>query len=228
MAFRPLNQANPGIHLRGLDGPEPSPPTHPSQSQTNNPCAKLIPMPSPNKLFYGDNLTVLREYVPSSSVDLVYLDPPFNSRADYNVLFAEKDGTQSTSQITAFEDTWEWNLDAEHAYQHVVEGGGQVADAMRAFRTFLGHSDMVAYLAMMAHASSNSNASSNPPAPSISIAGCPILSAFFAERVGLTNVANLIRAKHEPEGAGAFMPLNKAGHSISNQSTHAGHKNNLR
>jgi DNA modification methylase len=104
----------------------------------------------PNRLFYGDNLTVLRERIDPSSVDLVYLDPPFNSRADYNVLFAEKDGTQSTSQITAFEDTWEWNLDAEHAYQHVVEGGGQVADAMRAFRTFLGHSDMMAYLAMMA------------------------------------------------------------------------------
>jgi site-specific DNA-methyltransferase (adenine-specific) len=107
-------------------------------------------MPAPNRLFYGDNLNVLREYIPASSVDLVYLDPPFNSRADYNVLFAEKDGTQSTSQITAFEDTWEWNLEAEHAYQSVVEGGGQVADAMRAFRTFLGHSDMMAYLAMMA------------------------------------------------------------------------------
>lgn len=103
-----------------------------------------------NRLFYGDNLTVLREHVQTASVDLVYLDPPFNSRADYNVLFAEKDGTQSTSQITAFEDTWEWNLDAEHAYRQVVESGGQVADAMRAFRTFLGHSDMMAYLAMMA------------------------------------------------------------------------------
>jgi site-specific DNA-methyltransferase (adenine-specific) len=103
-----------------------------------------------NRLFYGDNLTVLREHVQTASVDLVYLDPPFNSRADYNVLFAEKDGTQSTSQITAFEDTWEWNLDAEHAYRQVVEFGGQVADAMRAFRTFLGHSDMMAYLAMMA------------------------------------------------------------------------------
>ncbi len=103
-----------------------------------------------NRLFYGDNLTVLREHVQTASVDLVYLDPPFNSRADYNVLFAEKDGTQSTSQITAFEDTWEWNLDAEHAYRQVVESGGPVADAMRAFRTFLGHSDMMAYLAMMA------------------------------------------------------------------------------
>ena len=107
-------------------------------------------MSVPNRLFYGDNLTVLREHVQAASVDLVYLDPPFNSRADYNVLFAEKDGTQSTSQITAFEDTWEWNSDAEQAYRHVVEGGGQIADAMRAFRTFLGHSDMMAYLAMMA------------------------------------------------------------------------------
>lgn len=103
-----------------------------------------------NQLYYGDNLTVLRDYVKDESVDLIYLDPPFNSRADYNVLFAEKDGTRSSSQITAFEDTWEWNLDAERAYQEVVEGGGQVADAMRAFRTFLGHSDMMAYLAMMA------------------------------------------------------------------------------
>lgn len=65
-------------------------------------------------------------------------------------MFAEKDGTQSTSQITAFEDTWEWNLDAQHAWEQVIETGGQVADAMRAFRTFLGHSDMMAYLAMMA------------------------------------------------------------------------------
>jgi len=58
-------------------------------------------MPHRNKLYYGDNLTVLRDHIPSASVDLVYLDPPFNSRADDNVLFAEKDGTQSTSQITA-------------------------------------------------------------------------------------------------------------------------------
>jgi len=104
----------------------------------------------PNQLYYGDNLNVLRDYIKDETVDLIYLDPPFNSRADYNVLFAEKDGTRSSSQITAFEDTWEWNIDAEHAYQSVVEGGGQVSDAMRAFRTFLGHSDMMAYLAMMA------------------------------------------------------------------------------
>ena len=89
-------------------------------------------------------------YLRDESVDLIYLDPPFNSRQDYNVLFAEKDASKSSSQFHAFEDTWEWNIDAERSYQHVVEQGGRVADAMRAFRTFLGGSDMMAYLAMMA------------------------------------------------------------------------------
>jgi site-specific DNA-methyltransferase (adenine-specific) len=115
-----------------------------------------------NKLYYGDNLEVLRRYVPDQSVDLIYLDPPFNSRQDYNVLFAEKDGSRSASQITAFKDTWEWNIEAERAYLEVVEGlstpppcgnrayNSRVADAMRAFRTLLGGSDMLAYLAMMA------------------------------------------------------------------------------
>ncbi len=107
-------------------------------------------MQQSNKLYYGDNLQVLREYIPDASVDLIYLDPPFNSRQDYNVLFAERDGSRSTSQITAFKDTWEWNLEAERSYEEVVERGGRVSDAIRAFRTLLGHSDMMAYLAMMA------------------------------------------------------------------------------
>jgi site-specific DNA-methyltransferase (adenine-specific) len=77
-----------------------------------------------NKLYYGDNLEVLRDYIPDQSVDLIYLDPPFNSRQDYNVLFAEKDGSRSASQITAFKDSWEWNLEAERAYQEVVETKG--------------------------------------------------------------------------------------------------------
>ena len=106
--------------------------------------------PAKNQLYYGDNYEVLQRYVKDESVDLVYLDPPFNSRQDYNVLFAEKDGSQSSSQIHAFEDTWEWNIDAERSYEHIVERGGRVADALRAFRTFLGGSDMMAYLAMMA------------------------------------------------------------------------------
>ena len=107
-------------------------------------------MAEKNQLYYGDNLDVLRRYVREESVDLVYLDPPFNSRQDYNVLFAEKDGSRSSSQIHAFEDTWEWNLDSQRAYEEIVETGGRVADAMRAFHTFLGNSDMMAYLAMMA------------------------------------------------------------------------------
>jgi site-specific DNA-methyltransferase (adenine-specific) len=103
-----------------------------------------------NHLYYGDNLDVLRRYVKDESVDLVYLDPPFNSRQDYNVLFAEKDGSQSSSQIRAFEDTWEWNIDAQRSYELVVEQGGRVAETLRAFFTFLHGSDMMAYLAMMA------------------------------------------------------------------------------
>ena len=103
-----------------------------------------------NKLYYGDNLDVLRRYVRDESIDIVYLDPPFKSQQDYNVLFAEKDGTRSASQIMAFEDTWEWNQESARAYEQVVESGGRVAEAMIAFHTFLGGSDMMAYLAMMA------------------------------------------------------------------------------
>jgi DNA modification methylase len=103
-----------------------------------------------NQLYYGDNLAVLRDHIADQSVDLIYLDPPFNSRQDYNVLFAEKDGARSASQITAFKDTWEWNEESSLAYEQVVEAGGRVAEAMRAFRTLLGGTDMLAYLAMMA------------------------------------------------------------------------------
>jgi site-specific DNA-methyltransferase (adenine-specific) len=121
----------------------------------NTPSAEVLPSThrmsdQNNKLYYGDNLEVLRDYIPDQTVDLIYLDPPFNSRQDYNVLFAEKDGSRSASQITAFKDSWEWNIEAERAYEEVVERGGRVADAMRAFRTLLGGSDMLAYLAMMA------------------------------------------------------------------------------
>jgi DNA modification methylase len=103
-----------------------------------------------NLLYYGDNLEVLRRRVDEASVDLVYLDPPFNSNTSYNVLFAEHDGTQAASQIKAFEDTWRWDEAASRAYTEIVEAGGKVSRAMQAFRTFLGDSDMMAYLAMMA------------------------------------------------------------------------------
>jgi site-specific DNA-methyltransferase (adenine-specific) len=103
-----------------------------------------------NTLYYGDNLDVLRRHVKDDSVDLVYLDPPFNSNANYNVLFADLDGTRAAAQIRAFEDTWRWDATAAAAYQETVEAGGPVADSLRAFRTFLGSSDMLAYLSMMA------------------------------------------------------------------------------
>lgn len=103
-----------------------------------------------NQLYYGDNLEVLRDYVKDETVDLVYLDPPFNSNANYNVLFAEHDGTKASAQIHAFEDTWKWDEAAARAYQDTVEEGGAVSLALQAFRTLVGTSDMLAYLSMMA------------------------------------------------------------------------------
>ncbi|MFN2375293.1 MAG: site-specific DNA-methyltransferase [Candidatus Binatia bacterium] len=103
-----------------------------------------------NVLYYGDNLDVLRRYVPDESVDLVYLDPPFKSDQDYNVLFAEKDGSRAHAQIKAFDDTWCWDEAAARQFEEVVEAGGRVSLVMQAFRAFLGESDMLAYLAMMA------------------------------------------------------------------------------
>lgn len=103
-----------------------------------------------NTLYYGDNLDVLRRYIADESVDLVYLDPPFKSMQDYNVLFEERDGTRAAAQIMAFEDTWRWDQAAAESYQEVVEAGGSVSRAMQAFRMFLGETDMLAYLSMMA------------------------------------------------------------------------------
>lgn len=103
-----------------------------------------------NILYYGDNLDILRRYVKDESIDLVYLDPPFNSNATYNVLFAEKDGSQAASQIRAFSDTWTWSSDDEAMFAEIAIGGGHVADCLGAFRMFLGPCDMLAYLVMMA------------------------------------------------------------------------------
>ena len=103
-----------------------------------------------NYLYYGDNLDILRRYVPDESVDLVYLDPPFNSNASYNVLFGGKGGAKSAAQIKAFDDTWHWDETAGRAYFETVQAGGGAGDALRAFRTLIGEGDMLAYLAMMA------------------------------------------------------------------------------
>jgi site-specific DNA-methyltransferase (adenine-specific) len=105
-----------------------------------------------NQLFFGDNLEILRgNHIPVGSVDLIYLDPTFNSNATYNILFAEKSGEKSAAQITAFEDTWQWGKEAAAAYDDVVRGDRpRLAELLRSLRAFLGQNDMMAYLSMMA------------------------------------------------------------------------------
>lgn len=107
----------------------------------------------PNTLYYGDNLQVMREHLPDASVDLVYLDPPFNSRASYNVLFREKSGEDSPAQIRAFNDTWHWTMEAERTFEQEImlnpATPTAVKDMLAAFRQFLGRNDMMAYLVMM-------------------------------------------------------------------------------
>jgi len=104
-----------------------------------------------NLLYYGDNLTVLRDQIKDESVDLVYLDPPFNSQANYNVLFKAPSGAESHAQVEAFEDTWHWGEPAERAFDEVMKGGNTAAsELLRSLRAFLHENDMMAYLAMMA------------------------------------------------------------------------------
>ena len=101
-------------------------------------------------LYYGDNLDILRRYIKDETVDLSYLDPPFNSAQNYNAFFHEKDGTDAASQIRAFEDTWSWNQESQKVYEELILKPGKVSEVMQAFHTFLGTNDMMAYLAMMA------------------------------------------------------------------------------
>src|ERR1019366_2694056 len=106
---------------------------------------------SDNQLFYGDNLDVLRESIADESVDLIYLDPPFNSKRDYNILFKSPKGHTSEAQITAFEDTWHWGPQAEREFEDLLhQANTDIAEMMKAFRSFLGENDMMAYLTMMA------------------------------------------------------------------------------
>jgi len=111
----------------------------------------MLKTPSHNTLFYGDNLAILRDHVEDESVDLVYLDPPFNSNANYNLLFKAPDGHQSQAQIEAFGDSWHWNEPAEQAFDEVMQSGNSnAAEMLRAMRSFLKENDMMAYLTMMA------------------------------------------------------------------------------
>ncbi len=100
---------------------------------------------STNQFYLGDNLSVLREHIADESVDLIYLQLPFNSNATYKVFSKERSGEDSAAQITAFDDTWHWTIDSERAYQEVVTGGpDKLGKLLQAMREFLGQHDMMA------------------------------------------------------------------------------------
>jgi site-specific DNA-methyltransferase (adenine-specific) len=110
-----------------------------------------------NVLYYGDNLDILRRFIPDESVDLVYLDPPFNSNRDYNVIFKDESGRKSDAQLLAFEDTWHWGPSAEETYRYLTNTayhGGRVPSAVSqiiaALRAGIGTNQMAAYLVEMA------------------------------------------------------------------------------
>lgn len=108
----------------------------------------------PNSLHYGDNLEVLRnrDDFPNDSIDLIYLDPPFNSKRDYNVIYKTPAGHDSDSQITAFEDSWHWGEQAEREYHELVrQSNTDLSELIQSFRKFLKETDMMAYLIMMAN-----------------------------------------------------------------------------
>ena len=110
-----------------------------------------------NALYYGDNLQILCEKVPAESVDLVYLDPPFNSNRDYNVIFKDESGRRSDAQIVAFEDTWHWGLSAEETFAYLTTTSrhrgavpSTVGTLVAALRSAIGENQMMAYLVEMA------------------------------------------------------------------------------
>lgn len=118
-----------------------------------------------NKLYYGDNLDILPGLA-DGSVDLVYLDPPFNSNRSYNVIFAQHAGTDAAAQIEAFDDTWHWTPVTDGQYQRYALSGelpARVADALTAFRVLLGENDAMAYLVNMAPGWCSFTGCSSPP-----------------------------------------------------------------
>jgi site-specific DNA-methyltransferase (adenine-specific) len=106
-------------------------------------------MPPANTLYYGDNLEVLRKHIGDETVDLIYLDPPFNSNRDYNLLFKEQSGEPAQAQIKAFTDTWRWS---ERAFVEFCETSRlpRLVSLVQGFVETLGRNDLTAYLVMMA------------------------------------------------------------------------------
>ena len=103
-----------------------------------------------NVIYYGDNLEILRKYIPEESIDLIYLDPPWKSDRPYNILFKEPTGKLSKAQIAVFDDTWHWTRESEETFEEIVEKApSDVIEVMKAFRSFIGRNDVMAYLTMM-------------------------------------------------------------------------------
>src|SRR5947208_1114609 len=105
-----------------------------------------------NTLFYGDNLPILREYIPDQSVDLVYLDLHLNTNSKYNVLFKDESGREAEAQIEAFEDTWHWSEVAEHTFHELTissDVSAEVSQAIGALRQLIGTNQVMAYLLMI-------------------------------------------------------------------------------
>lgn len=97
-----------------------------------------------NQLYFGDNLEVLRHH------DLIYLDPPFNSKANYNVLYKERTGRRFAAQVQTFEDIWWWGPDAAAAFDDILTSKTPAAGIILALHSFLGATNLMAYLTMMA------------------------------------------------------------------------------
>ncbi|MDX2004883.1 MAG: DNA methyltransferase [Meiothermus sp.] len=103
-----------------------------------------------NTLYYGDNLVVLREHIASASVDLIYLDPPFNSKTEYNHIFKDHSGRTSGAQIKAFTDTWSWNQETELMLDQIPAANGKLGEFLEfTTRVMLGKNSLAAYLVMM-------------------------------------------------------------------------------
>lgn len=103
-------------------------------------------------LYYGDNLDILREHIQDETIDLIYLDPPFNSKRDYNLLFKTPKGHDSDAQIAAFDDTWHWGEQAEKEFSELLhQSNTNVSEMIQSLRRYLKESDMMAYLVMMAN-----------------------------------------------------------------------------
>ena len=103
---------------------------------------------STNTLFYGDNIDVLQRHFPPECIDLIYLDPPFNSKVDYNILFKERSGKESVAQAQAFSDSWTWNTAAEETYLKIQQDP-KLDKVITFLHGYLGKNDFMAYLVMM-------------------------------------------------------------------------------